>query len=464
MLAALTGVVSAACGADSDSDSRSGSTGPVSPTQEATAASTNSEETSATGGVLPAGAGVKGVTDTVIKVGMIGQDASAASSQGAEAGVNIEVDPGAEAQASIDAVVDYINATGGIAGRQVEVAFFDYNEEIVTDQTLRQQETQAACTSWTEDAEVFLFSSDGLSVDSLIINCAVDSKTPLVAASPAQAYPSEDDLTEVGPYFYAPLGFTAERRDRQLVEFLDAQGFFTDDAVVGIVGAASPGIEKGIENGLKPALAEHGLKAAVTILFPDPFDSPWSNYVLQLQDAGVTHVVMASSSTGLLASLFMMNGAEEQGYRPQWGLASDNSPSDHPGAEVAPAQLQNMLAMGWFPWNDVLQREPVSENTELCNKVMLDAGLTDHPYNYASCEFFFFLRAAFEQADEVSPEGFAEGVERLGTSYPSVYAMNGLTEFGPGRHDGAGNVVRAVVYDASCGCMQYEGDPIELSS
>src|SRR5207247_2084748 len=114
-----------------------------------------------------------------------------------------------------------------------------------------------------------------------------------------------------------------DRRDANLVDSLWNASYFTKDAKVGILVYDDPVTKESVTKSMVPALARHGLQPAVQIVYPDPVNSPWSNYVLQMQAAGVTHVLWGGSYGGFWPPVLMMQAAENQRYRPIWGAASD---------------------------------------------------------------------------------------------------------------------------------------------
>jgi hypothetical protein len=62
------------------------------------------------------------------------------------------------------------------------------------------------------------------------------------------------------------------------------------------------------------------------------------------------------------------------------------------------------------------------------------------------------LRAAFTGSRDVTPEAFAAGVDRLGTSFEPAQTFS--ARFGPGRHAGVSSY-RDLSFDDGCGCYVY---------
>jgi hypothetical protein len=411
-------------------------------------------------GWLPAGAGAHGVTDATLQVGMTYIDEAAAyAAVSAVGGTTVQPATGADVAKANAAAIDYINATGGIAGRKVEPIYHTFSAANLSTQSGREQEAQSACADWTEDHHVFAFTPTGYGQDQYI-DCAVKTSTPLVGIG-VHPYPSQSRYASISDYFYVPHGFVADRRERAVSEFAVNHGFFGKGAKVGVMIYDLPGIREGYARAMKPVLAAGGFAPAVEVAFPDMIQSPWTNYVLQMQAAGVTHIVFSASIGAMWATLFMMRAAEDQGYRPHWIVGSDNSPAALVGLNAPKAQMANLRGVGWRPGADTPDAESKTANAQTCAEVMKRAGQPPTS-GYGQCEFLFFLRAAFERAAVVSPSGLAGGVAKLGDSYSSLFTVGGSTRFGPSQHSGP-SLARAVAYDASCGCFQYAGSAQPLA-
>jgi ABC-type branched-subunit amino acid transport system substrate-binding protein len=207
--------------------------------------------------------------------------------------------------------------------------------------------TSRACAKFTEDEQVFAFVTTALS-EELILDCAEQSETPMVSVY-YHAYPSEDRVEQMSDFWYAPDNFTAERRERTMVDFLDGLDWFEDNANVAIMIEDKPGIREGVEDGLKPALEDLGIEPALEIVYPDFYESPWPNYILQLQSADVTHVIFSASTQPGYAALSMMKAADAQRYRPQWAGGSDTGFAALPQLGAPVDQMLNYTGMGWEP-------------------------------------------------------------------------------------------------------------------
>lgn len=227
---------------------------------------TTSVDPSRPAGWIPAGDGVKGVTDDEIVIGLSTRDAAATSATAGElsGGVTEEGTPIDKVQA---AIIDYINETGGIAGRQVKPVYAFYDITQSNAKADRQRQQQAMCVSWTEDNEVFAMVNTHAATHELWFDCARESETPFLA-SITVAVPSQEQFDAMSDYWYTPPLMIADHREQAVTSFLLDHGFFEEGAKVGLMIEDTPGIRAGVENGLKPVLDEAGIEIAAEIVYP----------------------------------------------------------------------------------------------------------------------------------------------------------------------------------------------------
>jgi hypothetical protein len=159
----------------------------------------------------------------------------------------------------------------------------------------------------------------------------------------------------------------------------------------------------------------------------------------------------------------MMEKAESGDFHPRWGIATDNRPKDLFSQNAPVSQLQRTQGMGWSQSEDIdliSARDNISSSADaLCRQIVPKTNGEDRR---AQCEFFFFLKAVFDRMTVVSPGGFAQAAESMGTGYVGLFTLNGLTRFGPGRHDGP-ETIQAFAFDPRCGeaapCFKYVSPP-----
>jgi hypothetical protein len=394
-----------------------------------------------------------GMTDDEIAIGIwyVPADSTAGTAVGVEA-ANEGVDGKGQAQA----VVDFVNDNGGIAGRQIVPSWYELSSAEVVTPEGRVREAQRMCATWTEDAKVFAIVSGGVGYNEGIVECAAKAQTPYIV--PSSQYLDEEWTARVNPYLYVLTGFTVERREQTMLSQLAARGFFDKGARVGLmIEGTSPAYKAGVDRALKPALEKLGVEVVSEVVYPDWISSPWPNYVLQFQQAGVTHVLFTASSGLYVPVMLFMRSADSQSYRPEYGgLGSDHLPSSL--ANNAPAaQLENAVATGWQPTSDLAEDPgPINARESQCREIQVAAGQPPrHGQAVAYCDALFFLRDALGAATALTPDGMASVVDGYGTSWMSAASWS--TRFGRGRHDGV-DVVRDLAFDGDCACFVYTGE------
>ncbi len=405
----------------------------------------------------------KGVTADTIKVGIswINSDTNI----DAEYGTDFGQAPGTGTQGDwAQIIVDYLNANGGIAGRQIEPVFFRYSAASLGTADTRAQSEQAMCAQFTEDNEVFAM-VPVVSTEGVITQCAADTNTPMIGIGNADEGVDAGRFDEIGDVWYRPEWMTEDRALQTLVDRLLEHDFFGTDAKIGIAGLDHPAEQRAIENALLPALEAAGLEVVSQIAYPDVIASPWETYVQRFRTDGVTHVLW----TGWPTPGFFMRAAEDQGYRPVYAMTSQAQVGVLPDSVggLAPAdQLIGARAIGWstyydFAAADYVDNEPITEADAECRAIFADHGLD--PFISTApvyCTALFFLKAALESAPALTSEGMAAGVAALGQGFVPV--SSAAAAFPGGRHDGVSQVFDMVFDNEGCRCFVYEGDPVDV--
>jgi hypothetical protein len=391
-----------------------------------------------------------GVTATTINLGFywgsggIGTRDAACAALGADCRGAGQASTTDDPKALQNAIIKYVNNHGGIAGRKIVPVWHEgtFNRLTASGQD---SEDQRACTTFTQDNKTFALPFSGGTDQDVLTGCAVKNKMVMAESVTVCAnWQSEASLAKRSPYYYVTNSLTTDREERAMVASLARRrGFFTKGAKVGLMVQDLPEIRQGVERGLKPALAKLGVKVASEAVYPHYLEAPWTNYVLQLQEAGVDRVIFSTASCPAWPTLFFVRAAENQQYRPLYGIPGmlgmfiqDNGPKD---------QWQNITGPQWYLgaqnshdncWNGQ-PCGPLSPTDRVCRSIAKSAGRPGSPSN-ALCEAVFFLKGALDRADALTPEGLARAVAKLGTSWKSAATVGGgATRFGPGRYSGA---------------------------
>lgn len=413
------------------------------------------------GGTQANRASGRGFTETKVMIGYpVSKDAGAANAavgaSGLEQGDEREI---------LRVVVEEVNRTGGVAGREVVPVIYEVEENSA--QTWEQQ-YQAACSYWTEDKRVFVAHVGTNFTRDSIRACLNDRGVPIWRGgfhtnADAAVYKRFPLLVEVP-------AMSLGRVSRTLAEDLVEQSFFTPAGGVGqmrlgLVRYESSYYDRATEQALKPALARHGIEIAEEVEVNEPnavsdvstISGQLSNAILRFRSRGVTHVLFLEE-TSLLTALFMRQ-AEPQEYRPRYGVHSLQGGQAGLVPNVPARQLHGAIGIGYAPVFDVpVQDAPTTPGQQKCIKLMEREGI-ELPSQFGrylameTCDLFFSLQAAGRGAGEpLSAEGLIAGLHALGDSYSSAVALR--TSFAKQRHDGAA-AYRRVAFFPNCTCFKY---------
>lgn len=391
----------------------------------------------------------QGVTPTTIKIGVF-----LASYAGLEAeGLNMG-DPVVQSQA----VADYLNARGGIAGRKIVLSY----AKLEASSTNWESDEQQICTTFTEDHKVWGVIYSLISQGNTLLPCLAQHNTPLLSGAGGVA--DRKGMQDFADFYYYTGGPDLTRMAAMYADGLHAQGYFSGAGGIGVVRLDSAPFDRAYTEALVPALARHGLKVTEvaevdgqTSLSKTASQMP--NIVLRFQQRGVDKVLFLDNAT--LGSLFAIQ-ASSQSYYPAYGLTSLSAPAGLMQPNVPPEALDGARGVGWVPALDVDQvRDKDNPNpaTRLCRDIMVKAGeggvgSAGVMQQRMFCDELFLLKRTLDKATALTPKGLRAQVEALGTSYNSVLTFG--TKFGPGRHDGAA-AYRPFAYQMDCKCFVYSG-------
>lgn len=442
-----------------------GAASPAAPGSPAPTAGTGPTTTPGPGPVPERGSGSTrapgahpGVTDTTITLGipvLVNYDNVVAGFASKRQSVG-------DMRAQAQAVINEINATGGMAGRQVAPVFHEWDSG---DGTFASQ-AQKTCAALTEDHKVFAVTPQTYAMDTLAA-CLARRDTVLVGSGDIGGWADQAMLDRYERHLYMPnwLNFS---RWSPIVDSLAEQGYFPGGARVGLLYLDQPIYQGGV-SAIEAGLARRGVTLAdkQAIPFPDgtsgvaDLAAPVANAVLRFRSRNIDHVMFVEG-VALIAFLFMPQ-AESQGYRPRYGLTSGDQPS-WLIYNTPKTQWTGAVGMGFLPQNDVdAPQDPGGNPTrERCLGIFARGGVdaTKDRFREHSalgiCGNLLFLKAALDRAPEVSTRGLQLAVDGLGSSFLSPLSF--ATRLGARRHDGAA-ALRPFAYDPACACTRYTGPP-----
>lgn len=418
----------------------------------------------ATGGTTTSPAGeIQGIDDASVRVGLaIYEDADTYVQ-----GLGVEGATLGDQSGNYRAMTDWFNEQGGVWGREISPVFYHWQ----TSGEFASQE-QAACAKFTEDEPVFMSLAGGiLHSDGPFPQCMNNAGTPVLSSSHYTGFVGQNFSD--WPLFAETNTVTYDAIARHWPQVLDSTGYFEPRSElaptrIGLVAADWERVRRVVEEELKPALAALGHEIEVEVYVHRPnhlsetsrMAAASQSAVLQLQSAGVEHVLLFDG--GRLLPLVFMTTAENQEYRPRYGLITPNG--QFQVGSVPESQFREARLMGWSPLIDVPASEndvPADEAQVQCDRIYQEAGIAFANTNarlvgYIACEQFRALKA-IETAtggNLVTQRAAMQTWLSLGSSYTSPIV--GPTQFGTNRHFGVSRFRPAQFFD-DCDCFRYSG-------
>jgi len=384
----------------------------------------------------------------------IGIHLSNQASAAAAFGVNIgQVNP-----PEATALVNWINAHGGMAGRSVVADIF------VTDPYSGTFDSQAetACVHFAEDNHDFAVTSVALGYTTELPSCLAAHGTPLVTES--DHIVSNSFADPILPYLYEPTYPTGDRLG-YFVDVLAANHFFAPGAKIGLLYYDDPIPTFVARNVIVPALGRHGLtvKSAVALTGPkgasdaSAGSAEANNAALQMRSAGVDTILFVPSDGGI--PLLFLPQAASQGYRPTYGITSADAP-DFLARNLPATTVGTVHGVGWVPNLDVpatRDPRPITGAYKTCHDVDLTVSSSYNRPVELLCDALLFLKTALDRAGTATVASLGHAVETMGPVDNPVGSFG--IRMGPGRHDGT-HLVSYLVYDS--GRFRYVGPLVDV--
>jgi ABC-type branched-subunit amino acid transport system substrate-binding protein len=356
----------------------------------------------------------------------------------------------------VKALVAWVNATGGINGRKLVAVIHPTDP---TSGTFASQ-AAAACADFTQDHHVVAIASTPVSSTDDLLRCAAKAGVPEIDQS---LWSFDDEYYRQYPgLLYQPGRASSSRWPRATVAGLDAAGYFSGGARVGLLSFDAP-VYTRIVNRLRAEMQRRGHVFASEVSVATPpsvadfgaMSAAIGNAILKFRQNGVDHVMFAASAE---LPFFFMAQAESQQYRPRYGLSSNDGPDTQINIGAPDAQLRGALAVGWLTATDVADDKAGSirsATVKLCEAIMAKYGAEATGfYSDSHCDSMFFLRRILERATDTSVQSLQSAADSLGTSYLSPLTMATSVRHGVG--DGASRW-RLAAYDSGCTCFRYTG-------
>jgi ABC-type branched-subunit amino acid transport system substrate-binding protein len=394
----------------------------------------------------------KGLTDDTIKIGFIGADFGPL----AEAGLAPDL---GDQPTIVQAVVDDINADGGIGGRQIEVRVK------LVDGTAGPEAGQAACLEMTQDFGAF----------AVIIAPAVGRETARCVAVTNNTLALGATGFDAGVYkeaegrLFTAGSDTSMSTDRQYegwAQLMDDEGLL-DGKTIGVVSAEqSPEFTAAVKDGLIPKLEELGHEVAEDVTLPCPEgDTDCDQHeaaVQQMKDAGVDFVFMAAPN---LSGPTFLTAAKNLDFAPEWA-ANGNQVTDTVSMFFESVKDAWDGAIGTS--TVFAEEDDLTDGAFACNKIIEDG--SDEQYEPGSDAFGFaavnclllqLLKTTGDSVDkaDLGQDSMITAIEELGSIELNAGPDGSLSA---DKHD-AGDYLFLADYRADVGeFVERDGEPVKI--
>jgi hypothetical protein len=352
-----------------------------------------------------------------------------------------------------------VNKEGGVAGGRKLVIV---PRERSTSES-NAQAAQTTCDAFTYDNRVLLsnlFYGQGSST----VSCLASRGVVSIGGAAVEGG-SQLDFQRFGGKYLSPGTADTITAARTYVQALVRQGFLSKSSKIGLLWFDFPDFKAARDRGLVPALTSAGLglageyRATYSGSASDlgAIASQMQSAALQFGASGVDRVLTLDYQGTL--QYFFMTTAENQRYRPKYGLATW-SDAEFLRANGSAAQLAGSTGIGWMPGYDLAVRQlPVDEPKRRCLAAMKAGGVppleaqTDTLIQLRACEEVFFAQRLLNTATDLTPSGLAAAAAALGNQ-PS-YA--GFSDRFAGSKLWGASTYRDLAFDSACECFGYRG-------
>jgi ABC-type branched-subunit amino acid transport system substrate-binding protein len=422
---------------------------------------------------------VVGVTPTRIYVGVT----YATGDDQANKALGNNITTGDE-RADAQAVIDDINAKGGVAGRKLTPVWYDYQE---TDARPYGTIDDEACARFTQDNHVFAVAGDGISDEFPACNL---KKVAVIVASASGIIGPDKAYFAKFRYLFSVGYLTQDRMMAAEVPALLRQHYFTGwntltgspangtPAKLGILGFDTPSWTTPLTHVLLPALKAAGYSVSPNdirmVAYPSGTNGVGTSVsqiqaaVLRFRQDQVTHVIDLDAQGSM--TLYMLQNMRAQNYYPRLGINSASGAQQLSANYAHDAQSFNgAVGLGWSPIEDLPDGgadKLMGPGTTACiNNIERRTGQKFSNANAAAvalgyCDELYLLADAINRAGPtVNRASVSAAIESMGGSFPA--AGSHQLFFGPSRHDGVEDGYD-LEFDESCTCAKYVRGPFAI--
>jgi hypothetical protein len=384
-----------------------------------------------------------GVSATQVNIAVLLVDIA-----GPAANSTFGIPPPAVQQAGFQAVINNVNASGGVACRKLVPQYY-------TENPVDQSGLQQACLTITQ-SNVFAVVDPGAYANYAAgLDCYAQNHMPYIMGYQLDGTQIAHDY----PFLFAIGNLTVTYRDS--VFALAKLGFFSPTNGFKKLGLIYRDCYPDLVSGELSWLSQFGVTSADVSSYdmgcPQAFANPSDieNAILQFKAAGVTNMTEVSE-LGDMANFTTV--AQQQGFDPKWGIGDDALFEINSGSEAPNPQNMNG-AIGIAANRDGENNTPSlasnpTAGTAKCNAILQTAGQS--VYGAAAvgnaCDQIWMLQAALDNAPQLSQAALAAGLQKTGSidfsfpQGPSNFTATGTTY--------GGQFWRQDQYTTACNCWQ----------
>jgi hypothetical protein len=399
-----------------------------------------------------------GVTADSVKVGAIFTDVGSIGEQ-----IGFKSDPLGDPDAQVKALMTWVNANGGMGGRNLELV-----PKVYIAANDSPQAEEALCRYWTQDEKVFGVVITG-QLQANARKCYFKGRTVMVDNA---AYPLDrQGYAELAPFLWAPGTPVFEDFLPQWVASLKNQGFFEGSKLVGVIAADTPVNRRVYDAQLKPELDAAGATAQeigyVDTLSVTAINSSLFEIAQTFKQKGVDRIAFLGGAR--IAALWPLS-ALTVGINVPYGISSYDTPvffGRNPGLWTKQGFPENpatgAVGLSYQPGTDVDDDQapfPTTFAEQQCATIYASEGITFTTRSSARlpfqlCDAVLFLKAALDRAPkDLTPAAFGTAAASLAGEFQAT--TNFSTFLGPTRVGGPASA-RPMKFDSGCQCLVYTG-------
>jgi ABC-type branched-subunit amino acid transport system substrate-binding protein len=392
-----------------------------------------------------------------------------------------------DAHADAKAVVDDINAHGGIGGRRVVPVYYALNAQ--SSDTYASIDQQA-CDRFTQDNHVFAVMGAGLTDN--FLSCI--SRAGVIDINSGEVTAPDQTLMNQYPLYFDAGTLTTDRIFRMQVASLKQQGYFSgwnanvggpapaSKPKIGVLSIDTPEWNRPLHSAFLPALRAAGYTVNPQDIYRVPRPSGTSqegavlsniaSAELRFRQDGVTHVILLDANGDLL--IFFSRDAGSQHYYPRFGVSTASAPQTLEAAgDVSPTALKGTMGFSWDPGLDLTPSQgarykPPTQDACLnmidkrSGQNLQKLGPNAEGIAISYCDELYLLRAGVSRAGRsITNRTVQAAIQSLGFGFQSAGYLHEY--YGPGRHDGVETGWNDA-WSTKCNCMVYTSKAYDIPS